>query len=286
MTFVRRRIEAVITLGKGDFGETKGDTVKLAGLRMSARVDVRGMDSMGQIQLRIFGLPLHMINKLTAIGPIATQIIGQNRLVVSAGDEGGAMATIFDGTINQAWGEFQGAPDVVFNVQGFAGLKDALKPIPPSTFKGSADVASVMQGLAKTMGLTFENNGVALQLSNPYFGGTALEQVRSCARAAGIYYVIDRGILAIWPRRGARAGDVPVMSPETGMVGYPAFTGSGVSLTSIFTPNARLGGKIKVDSQLTPANGEWVVYTVHHDLECLMPNGPWFTQMDCAKVLA
>lgn len=284
MSFVKRRIEAVITLGKGDFGETKGDTVKLAGLRMAARMNSFGKDSMGQIQMRIFGLPLHMINKLTTIGPIATQIRGQNRLMVSAGDEGGAMATIFDGTIDQAWGEFQGAPDVVFNVTGFAGLKDALKPIPPSTFKGSADVASIMQGLAQTMGLIFENNGVALQLSNPYFGGTALEQVRSCARAAGIYYAIERGILAIWPRRGARAGEVPVLSPQTGLIGYPTFTGSGLGLNSAFTPNAKQGGKIRVESQLTPANGEWVIFSVHHDLECLTPNGAWFTQIECGKV--
>lgn len=284
MTFAKRRIEATITLGKGDFGETKGDTVKLSGLRMSANMNICGQDSMGQIQMRIFGLPLEMINRLTSIGPINTEIRGQNRLVVQAGDLGTQLATIFDGTIDQAWGEFAAAPDVVLNVSGFAGLKDALKPVPPLSFPGSVDAANVLKGLAATMGLTFENNGVSVILASPYYPGTALEQVRACAKAADINYAIDRGVLAIWPRKGSRAGEVPVMSPAHGLVGYPAFSGNGVSLVSIFSPTCRQGGKVRVDSQLTPANGEWNILSVVHNLECETPNGQWFTHLACGRV--
>ena len=43
-----------------------------------------------------------------------------------------------------------------------------------------------MADLAKIMGLAFENNGVDARLSKPYFDGTALTQVRTCAQAAGI----------------------------------------------------------------------------------------------------
>lgn len=283
MTFVRRRLEAIITLAAGNFGEGNGDTIRLAGLRMGARMSSYGADAMGQIQMRVFGLPLHMVNQLTTIGPIATEIRGKNRLVVLAGDEGGALATVFDGTINTAWGDFNGAPDVVFNVQGFAGLKDALKPIPPSSYKGAAPVQDVLENLADIMGLSFENNGVDVRLNCPYLAGTALDQVRSVCRAADINYVIDCGVLAIWPRRGARKGEIPVMSSKTGMVGYPAFTGNGVSISSIFTPSCKQGGKVKVESELTPAAGEWVIATVQHELEAMTPGGAWFTHLECVR---
>lgn len=284
MTFARRRIEATITLSKGTFGDAKGDTVKLSGLRMSASMSTLGQASMGQMQLRVFGLPLEMMNRLTSVGPIAAKMRLQNRLVVAAGNLGERPTTIFDGMIESAWAEFAAAPDVVLNVSGLSGLKDALQPTPPLSFQGTADVADIMGGLATTMGYYFENNGVSVQLSNPYFPGTPLEQVRSCARAADISYTIDNGTLAIWPRKGFRRGEPPVISSATGLVGYPAFTASGVSLVTIFAPNVKQGGRIRLESQLTPANGEWNVLAVTYNLECETPGGQWFTHIECGRL--
>ena len=68
------------------------------------------------------------------------------------------------------------------------------------------------------------------------------------------------------------------------MVGYPTFTGNGLSLRTVFTPAAVIGGKVKVESELTPANGEWPVTVVHHELESLTPNGAWFTHLELARV--
>lgn len=284
MTFVRRKIEALITLGVGQFGETKGDTVRLSGLRMSVSMRSYGKDSMGALQMRIFGLPLEMISKLTSIGPIATQMRGQNRLQVYAGDDGDELAMIFDGTIDTAWGDFNSAPDVALNISGYAGYKDALTPIAPSSYKGSADVADVLAGLAKTMGLAFERNAVSVQLSNPYFPGTALEQVKSACRAADILWSIDNGILAVWPRKGSRGVPTPILSSATGLVGYPTFTSSGLSLKSIFTPTAKQGGKVQVDSSITAASGTWVIFTVVHELESETIGGSWFTGIECGRV--
>lgn len=284
MTFVRRRIEAVINLGQGKFGETLGDTIKLAGLRMDARKNTTTGDAMGDIYLRVYGLPLHMMNQLTTIGPIAGQLRGQNRIVLTAGDEGGAMSTIFDGTILNAWADLSGAPEAVFTITGYAGADDLLRPIPASTYKGSADVADIMRKLAGQMNLTFENSGVAVKLSNPYFPGTALTQVRSCARAAGINFLIDNGKLAIWPRGARRQGEIPVMSPKTGMIGYPTYTSAGITVSSVFMPGAQIGGHVKIESDLTPANGEWSVARIQHEIACYVPGGPWFTHLELTRM--
>jgi len=284
MTFVRRQIDVAITLGRGKFGDTAGDTVILSGLRIACHMQSYGRDSMGQIQLRILGLPLQLMNQLTTIGPIATQVRGKNRMVVAAGDAGAALSTIFDGTIDTAWTELSAAPDGIFNVVGYAGLVAALKPVPVASFPGAADVATIMAGFAADMGLTFENNGVDVQLSNPYFPGTKLDQVRLCAKAARINYSIDCGVLAIWGRSGARKTVVPLVAPETGLVGYPTYTGSGLMLNTIFTPTAKQGGKVEVRSDLTPACGIWNIFNVAHDLESEMPGGQWFTRIECGKV--
>jgi hypothetical protein len=283
MSFVRRRIDLTITLGTGTFGADIGDTVTLTHHRIIAEQSAVVGDTQGQIQLRIYGMPLDMMNRLTTTGPIMTQIRDKNRISVAAGDDGSALTTIFEGAIDQAWADFKAAPSATFNITGLAALVAAVKPVEASSYRGSADVAAIMSDLAKQMGFAFENNGVTAKLSNPYLPGTALDQMKAVAKAAGITAVVDRGTLAIYPKAGARAGDVPLLSPEMGLVGYPTFSGSGVAVESLFLPSAKLGGQIDVKSAITAASGRWNIYALGHSLESEMPDGQWFTRINCFR---
>jgi hypothetical protein len=283
MSLVRRRIDVTIALGKGQLGDIPGEPITLTGHRVIAQMECTGGECMGKMQISIYGPPLSMINKLTCIGANMTEIRGQNRLQVAAGDDGGPMSLIFDGTIDQAWADFNAAPDVSLNVVGYSGLDAALKPIGPSSYKGATDAALIMANLAKTMGLAFENTGVSVMMSNPSLPGTALTQVKSCATAARINYTIDRGVLAIWPTNGARAGDIPLISPETRLVGYPTYSSHGVIVKSMFMPSAKLGGRVQIESSLTPARGTWNTIMVTHTLESERPGGAWFTDLHCGR---
>lgn len=283
MTFVKRRIDVTISLGTGQFGDTLGPEVTLSGLRCKATVVSYNGDAQGQLQLRLYGLPLQMINQLTTIGPIM-QERRNNRILVAAGDDGGAMSTVYQGTIDSAFGEFQGAPEVVFNITALAAAIQAVKPVNALSYRGPTDVAMIMQSLATTMGFAFENNGVQVQLSSPYFAGTAYQQTKACAKAANIYFTIDRGTLSIWPKTSNRSGDPIQISMATGMVGYPIFSGNGIVLTTQFNPDLILGGQVNVTSSLTVANGVWNVFSVVHELESETPNGTWFSQVQCYRI--
>jgi hypothetical protein len=50
------------------------------------------------------------------------------------------------------------------------------------------------------------------------------------------------------------------VSSKTGMEGYPTYTAYGIMLSTIYNPSIGFGQKIKVESTLKPANGEWAVY--------------------------
>ncbi len=284
MTFVARRIDVTITLGTGTNGETVGDTVTLTGHRVIVDINASGGDQQGQLFARIYGLPIEMINRLTSIGPVQTQIRGKNSIQIAAGDDdGSALTTIYLGTIDTAWGDFQSAPDVALNITALSALAAAVKPVAAVSYKGAADVPTIMKALADTMGFAFTNNGVAGSLSNPYFYGTALEQMRQCARAANIQATVDNGNLVIWPRNGARASAVPIISPDTGMIGYPRFSSGGLELDMMFRPEAILGGQINVQSAFSVASGVWNTYSVQHRLESLKPGGAWFTSVKCYR---
>lgn len=282
MSFSRKQITVSITLGLGAFGSDGSNTVTLTGHRAVVNITNAGGDSMGALQLRMYGLPEGVVNQLTTIGPINTEIRDKNFVTILAGDNLGGMSEVFVGTIDQAWGDYQSAPDVSFNVTGFAGLIDAVKPVSPSSFKGPIDVATIMQSLANTMGVGFEGNGVHAMLSNPYLPGTAWQQVQEAARAADIRFALDRGVLSIWPKSAARNGGIPVVSPGTGMVGYPAFSSNGMSLNMQFNPNVQIGGRVRVEgSSVGMANGLWNISSIAHNIESERPNGAWFTQIQC-----
>lgn len=92
--------------------------------------------------------------------------------------------------------------------------------------------------------------------------------------------------LAIWPRNQTRAGTTPLISPATGLVGYPKFRDQGMSFRCLFNPALKLGGSIKMQSSIQPASGLWyIVGPLVYNLSAQMPQGPWFCDAHCAKQL-
>ena len=280
--YSKKIINVTINLGKGQFGDNTGDTVTLSGYRVSASMTSYVSDAQGQLQLRIFGLPISMIDQLTTIGPVMTDR-KNNRITVTAGEQNGSMTTIYSGTISSAFGDFQGAPEVVLNIIALAAAYESVKAIPAQIHAGTANVVDIMSDLAKTMNFVFENNGVTGTLQDRTFSGSAMTQVKECAQAAKINYTVDRGKLAIWPRIGYRAGNPVNISAATGMVGYPSFSSKGIVLTTLFNQDVNLGGRVNVTSELKVACGIWNIFHVSHMLESETPNGQWFTQIECNR---
>ncbi len=277
-SYVQRKINVVFTLGIGTWGQSGADTVTLSGLRVSAEITKAGGKSMGELQMRVYGMTQSQMNKLSTLG-MMVQEVRRNNVAIMAGDDVNGMSLVYEGTIFDAWVDHEGDPETVFNVIGHAGLFEAIKPVPARSYSGTADAAVIMADIAGQMGLAFENNGVSVPLSNPYYAGTARVQAERCADAANINWIIDNGKLAIWPMGGSRGGVVPLISPATGMVGYPAYNSSGIVVKSLFNPSIVYGGAIEVQSSLTPACGKWVVQTLAYNLESETPNGAWFCQM-------
>ena len=280
MTISKKILSLTITLGSGTFGEDVGDTVTLTGFRMTADAVNPGGDSMGRCQIRVFGLRADVMNKLTTIGSVNTAIKAKNGILLAAGDDDG-MSSVFSGTILDAWADYNAAPDVAFNIIAYSGLSAAVKPVGATSYKGAADVADILADIAANqMGLAFENNGVSAKLVNPYLAGTALDKIRSCARAAKVLWSIEHDTLFIWPADGSRAGDVPKVSFSTGMVGYPSLSSKGMTVKMLYNPNIKLGGDIDVDSEIPMSRGKWRVFNVSHNLSSEIAGGPWFTTAD------
>ncbi len=281
MSFVERRIRLTFLLGEGDFGNSGFNQSTYEGLRVSATVTKNGGVSMSQLSMRVYGMSLSAMNRLSTLGKPLTD--GRNNKVrVEAGDDEIGYTTVFIGTISQAWADMNDQANAALVVTAHSGLLDALRPTPPSSYTGPTSVSNIMASLAQEMGYQFEDGGVQVTLASPYLSGTPRMQAEAVAQAAGINWVIDDETLAIWPAGGTRGGLIPLLSPDTGLINYPAFTQNGLALTVLFTPSITFGGQVQVESALTPANGTWTVFSVTHELESETPNGKWFTQLECS----
>jgi hypothetical protein len=287
-TFEKRRIDLRFTLGRGSFGAAGEDALELNGYRVSATIDKAGGASMSRLDLRVWGVPLDAMNKLTILGTGIAQNARQNNTVtVSAGDERNGSAVVFFGNIIECWVDTREAPNVALVVMASTGYVDNLKPVPPTSYKGVVDAAVVMAGIAAQMSppVPLENTGVQVKLTNPYYPGTLRQQALDCAREGQFNLFFDDRVLAIWPRGGSRGGLIPDIGPKTGMVGYPTHTQGGIQFTTLYNPSIVFGGRVRIRSVLTPAIGDtWVPAVVTHELESEIPGGKWFTTAQCLLI--
>jgi hypothetical protein len=256
------------------------DEVILRGLRVSAQIHMSGMPNNVTADIRVYGMSLSLMNQLSTLGKLKVRYERNNIVSVSAGEVGKPPALIFTGTIQEAWADFAGMPDVFFQIQAHSGLIDRMKPIAPTSYAGAVDAATIIQTMATSLGLKFENNGVSAILRDVYYPGTMLDQMEQCARAVPCNLFHDGTTVAIWPIDGTRAGTIPKITPQTGMIGYPSYTGAGVAFRALYNPQIFFGCTVEIETAVTPAKGKWVVNVLTHDLSSETPGGPWFTEME------
>jgi len=270
----KKQLRFVITLGTDTFDEAGNNQIVLQGFRASVDVDKAGGVQMSTLRAKIYGVSAADMASITTLQWRPRTLI-PNTVEVFAID-GDAETLVFAGNIINAWGDFQNMPDVFLHIQAQAAFFAQIKAIPPRSFKGGVDVASVMRQIARDSGLAFENNGVQVQLVDVYLAGSGTEQIKELAKAAGIDYYVDDKTLAIAPPNVPRGGMVALVSRSTGLVGYPAFDSIGVTFQTLFNPAIQFGGRVQLETDILQAAGEWVVVSLAYQLESEKAGGAWF----------
>lgn len=282
--YIQRKIDVTFSIGTGNFGEGGLGTFTLRGYRCQVTI-TKAMHEQTVMNMRIWGMKLSTMQQILTFGQeyVATR---NNNVMVEAGDDLSGMTQVFYGNIYDAFFDGNSQPDVALQVTAYEGQLAAIKPAPPISVQGSADVGQTMQQLADQIGAKFENGGVDTKLRDIYYPGTAYQQIRRISEHAGVNFTLENNVLAIWQRNQSRpAGTVPFFSPSNGMKDYPTFNQQGIIVTCLFRKILNIGQLVSVQSQLfngtdEPDSGEIWNYTVYaylYNLESEMPDGPWFT---------
>lgn len=281
MTFTEKKITCQFSLASGQF-QGGGNSVVVSGLRTQVQLSiVGGPPSFGSLALAIYGLPLSDMNALSVVGKQFSASYN-NGLDILAGDDDSGMSLIFSGTIFRSWVDAAQMPDVCFRATAMPIAFGAVPSAQFTSINGPGDVSQMIERLSSQIGVKgFENHGVSVKLASPYYSGSAWSQIQQIAEAANIDMAVDRGVLVITPRGKSRAGDVPIISPTTGLVSYPTFVQNGLVVKTLFNPAITLLGNINVQSSLQPACGPWKVTSIDYDLESVTPGGNWFQELNC-----
>lgn len=315
-SFTAKKIEITFrTLTSGDTPSVL-DEQALKGFRCQVEVVNAGLAVGSSASVRIYGLSLPMMNRMSLMPALVASVMSTqtrtnlNHIQVSAGDEERGMTVVYSGTIFSAFADFTSAPEPSFNITSHDVLVPSTKVIDPHSFPAGTNIATMASQVAADAGYTFVNFGVNGKAIGPtYLHGTVRDQIKQLSSHSRFIYAFGNqggGVastayqLTIWSNN---ISDIPgnviaKMSASTGMIGYPTYNNSGVSVTSLFDPRIQFMRPFEIDSQYLPsawvnnqagqiapmpANGTWMPKLVTHSLDSEIPNGQWFTRIEAIR---
>nr|WP_147299032.1 hypothetical protein [Xenorhabdus cabanillasii] len=149
------------------------------------------------------------------------------------------------------------------------------------SYEGEHDVVDIMSNICQRMGYSFESNGVSAILSDVYLGNTNMEKIRWLAEAANLNLYIESNTIIVTRKGQPRNLKIPVISPETGLIGYPVPLTRGIDFKCFYDPLVRFGGIVRVTgSQISICNGDWLTYGVRIVLETEQDSAQWLMDVN------
>jgi hypothetical protein len=208
-----------------------------------------------------------------------------NKIAIYAGDDTEGLSLIFAGEIWSAYADFNAAPTPKFEIEALCGGYGNLKAVGPQSVVTSAPVAKLVEQQAKEIGYSFKNEGVTTQITNAIFNGSPIQKMKAMAKHAGADIIIEDNSVLLLPKNVSRKGAPIFISAQSGMIGYPSFSGFGLEVKTIFNPAYLVKSDIEVQSVVPKASGRWRIEKTEHILSANFPKGgPWESALTCTFV--
>lgn len=284
----RLRVTMILAGSNTIFPGTNSNTLTLVDMRMSAKVQAVARLST-QADIRIFGMKQDDMNALT-VAWANPPVVLDHLVILEANNTGrdDGWVQVFKGTMIEAQPDYRAMPDVSFNLVAVTGYFVKINPVAPTSYPFQVDIGVAAGDIIERMGppWVYVDGGADGVLSNPYFYGTLWDQLaQACQAANADFYVQGDEILIVKAGQPRSSDSAVILSPQSGLIGYPMFERSGLNVNAIFDPAFLCGTALEIQSIVPNASGRWYPYSLYHVLEARTPRGMWMTQMQCLRVL-
>ena len=277
-SYTQKTIRITAYLREGEFGEGN-NTVVYEGLPTEVSISKSGGKDGCKATITLYGMKLDTARKMTMLSFRKLQTYN-NIVKIEAGTKDQKLDTIFQGEIVTAVPSID-QENLVFTMECRCGYYPNLLPTPPVSVQGETTVDKLMQQFAKEAGYDYENRGITDSVKNSVFYGSPVQKAQQLATQMGFdLLIIDRKFI-IQPYETQPKGTIPLVSKESGLIGYPSFTNDGVECDALFNPDFELGSYFELKTILPHASGIWKISKLETRLSAYMPSGTeWQTSLN------
>lgn len=280
---------------------TDSTGLDLAALRVTFRIQRGDFQTPNSADVRIYNIADNTANRITK---------EFTRIVVQAGYEGN-YGLIFDGTIKQARKGRVDARDSYVDIVAADGDQAYNYSVMALSLTAGATPRDAVEAFTKAMAEHGVSAGYVPELSTNgsargrvYYGMTR-EELREWAEVQDCLWSIQDGKLTLIPKTSYVPGDVPLISPQTGLVGVPEQTQNGIQMRVLLNPALKIGQRVRLDSTVNPfrfgldvqsqasnaliassnktnADGLYYVMSAEHSGDTR--GNAWYTELTCLAI--
>lgn len=263
---------------------SSGNTYIIDGLPVTARIDkTGGFDALHQSDITIRGLSM---DKATEMKVLEYTDWGErvNDIVVEAREgEEEAWYRVFAGNAISAVPQINTDGTMDFHIHAVAGACSISKVVTPTSVKEAVSAETLFRQFANEGEIEYKPLGkLGVYVKNCVFTGSPKEKMRQLAVMIGCDAFIDDNALVTKEYGGETYPEVPTVSVENGMLGYPRYTSQGISFRCLLRKDIKFAGLVNVQSVIKPFCGVWQIYKVSLKLDAYYPHGgDWHMDVDC-----
>lgn len=247
------------------------------GLRVEAVISYGAGNITPTAQINIYGLQIETMAPLLRI-QWNTMGAVLNTIQLEVGEEGDkALSLAYEGNITFAKIDMSNAPTTCLQIESQMAIVESLLPQEPKTYTKGQDASEIIKQICEEMGYSFTNNGATHILADSKtLEGSRINRIQSLAYACDFDLYVEQREIAVCQKGLARSIKIPVITPTTGLLGYPSPDIRGVTFRCLYSPLLRCGGIVKLQDSLIPTcNGEWRIYGLRSVLEVNAPSARW-----------
>lgn len=275
----KKIIQITLTLTDGiEVFTAQGDNrLRSTGLAISTAITYGNGAISPTAQITVHNLPIDKMAKLFRVQWNTMQAL-LNTVKIEVGEQGGQLMTAYEGNITFATINMDSAPNISLIITSQMAVVDKMRVTDPFTIPKdtTVDVSQIVRFLAEDSGYQFENYGVTHALSDTSLNGSNIEKIEKLAQMCDFDLYIEQRLIVICKKGGERDLKIPIISPRTGLIGYPAPEQRGLNFICAYDPLVRFGGIVRIkESLIEIANADWRIYGLVSTLEANMPQGKW-----------
>lgn len=229
-----------------------GQVLDLSDLRFAFVVRRGDWQTPNSADIRVYNVAPDTANKIQLITPKPEF----SRITISAGYED-SFGTIFDGQIKQVRQGRESQVDTFIDITGADGDSAYnFSTLSLSLAAGQTSPSNSVEQIIAQMAKYSVSQGYSPSLStNPLPRGKAVygmarDELRKVAFNTQTTWSIQDGKVTLVPLTSyIPAGEIPVITSATGMIGLPEQTQNGIKVRTLLNPNYKIGQAVKLDNE-------------------------------------